>query len=132
MFCEGNLFIFVSMNPAEAYIINSEEPFKTILLQLQVLIETTIPEAQLLYKWRIPFYYLNGKQGFVFLNQTKNYVDVGFRHGAHLNLHPEHLVTDGRKHMKSLRYFTQEEIDERVLIDLLLEAYSVRNRKYYK
>ncbi|MCH9661152.1 MAG: DUF1801 domain-containing protein [Bacteroidetes bacterium] len=120
------------MNPAEAYIINSEEPFKTILLQLQVLIETTIPEAQLLYKWRIPFYYLNGKQGFVFLNQTKNYVDVGFWHGAHLNLHPEHLVTDGRKHMKSLRYFTQEEIDEKVLIDLLLEAYSVRNRKYYK
>ncbi len=120
------------MNPAEAYILEQKEPFRSILLQVQLVIEGTIPQAQLLYKWKIPFYYLDGKQGFVYLNQTKNYVDVCFWHGAHLTQHLEHLVSEGRKHMKSLRYFAMEDINEKVLVDLLLEAYSVREKKYYK
>ncbi len=119
------------MNPSEEYILNSKEPFRSILLHLQVVIETTIPEAELLYKWRMPFYYLNGKQGFVFLNQTKNYVDVGFWHGAHLTVHTDSLISEGRKHMKSLRYFKPEDVNEEILMDVLQEAYAVRDRKYY-
>lgn len=46
------------MNPAEHYILNQEEPFRSILLQIQVVIENTIPVA-LKYKYRIPFYYIN-------------------------------------------------------------------------
>ncbi len=120
------------MNPAEDYILNQKEPFKSILLRLQLIIEATIPDAQLLFKWKIPFYYLNGKQGFVFLNQTRNYVDVGFWHGTHLTKHKEHLVSENRKHMKSLRYFSEKDLNEEVLVDLLLEAYTVREKKYYK
>ncbi|MGK0386362.1 MAG: hypothetical protein ACI849_000972 [Patiriisocius sp.] len=120
------------MNPAEVYILDKPEPFRTILLHLQVIITHTIPEAMLLYKWRLPFYYVDGTQGFVFLNQSKNYVDVGFHHGAHLTKHQEHLVSKGRKHMKSLRYFSLDDIDDIILVDLLKEAYSVRNKKYYK
>ena len=43
------------MNPAEAYILRQEEPYKSILLQLQAIIEAVVPEAELLYKWKIPF-----------------------------------------------------------------------------
>jgi len=120
------------MNPAEAYILNAKEPYRSMLLHLQLVVESAIPEIQLLYKFKIPFYYLNGKQAFLYLNQSKNYVDLGFWHGAHLTKHEDKLVSDNRKHMKSLRYYKMEDIDDEVLIDLLEEAYSYRDRKYYK
>ena len=55
------------MKPAEAYILSKPEPFKSVLLELQVFIAHTAPEAELLYKWNLPFYFLNGKM-FCFLN----------------------------------------------------------------
>ena len=58
------------MNPAEDYIINQEEPFKSILLQLQVLVETSVPDLELKYKYRLPFYYLNGKP-FCYFNASR-------------------------------------------------------------
>lgn len=119
------------MNPAEAYILNQQEPFRSILLHLQAVIESTILEAELLYKYKAPFYYIN-KKPFCYLNCTKGYVDIGFWNGAHLTLHQDHLVSKDRKHMKSLRYFTLEEINQEVLIAILQEAYSVRDKKYYK
>jgi len=120
------------MNPAEEYILKQSEPAKSILLHLQVVIETTLPDAVMLYKYKIPFYYIDGKQPFCYLAHSKGYVDVCFWHGAHLKLHTEKLVSKGRKHMKSLRYFTAEDVDETVLIDVLSEAYSVKHKKYYK
>ena len=129
----GNLFFYFSiMNPAEEYILNAKEPYRSILLHIQIVIESTIPSLRLLYKWKIPFYYLDEKKAFLYLNQTKNYVDVGFWHGAHLTRHMEKLVSDNRKHMKSLRYYSMEDIDDSVLIEVLEEAYSMRDRKYYK
>jgi len=120
------------MNPAEEYILSRPEPFKSMLLHIQVVIESTLPDLVMLYKYKIPFYYVAGKQPFCFLNQTKNYIDLGFWHGAHLTLHQDHLVSEKRKYMKSLRYFTPEDIDEVILSEVLEEAYSVRNKKYYK
>lgn len=120
------------MNPAEAYILDQKEPYRTILLHLQVVIEATLPDLKMLYKYKIPFYYVEGKRPFCFMGVSKNYVDLGFWHGTHLTNHEEHLVSKGRKHMKSLRYFTPEEVNEEVLIDVLKEAYSYRDRKYYK
>ena len=46
------------MNPAENYILNQFEPFRSILLHLQVVIEHTISDVDLKYKYRIPFYYI--------------------------------------------------------------------------
>ncbi|NNL61027.1 MAG: DUF1801 domain-containing protein, partial [Flavobacteriaceae bacterium] len=46
------------MNPAEEYILNQPEPFRSILMHLQVVLEHTLPEAELKYKWRIPCYYI--------------------------------------------------------------------------
>lgn len=120
------------VNPAEDYILNQEEPFRSILLHLQVVIEATLPDLVMLYKYKIPFYYIDGEQPFCYMGVSKNYVDLGLWHGTHLTKHPEHLVSKGRKHMKSLRYFTPEDVDETVLVDILEEAYSYRDRKYYK
>lgn len=119
------------MNPAEDYIFKQPEPFRGMLLHLQSVIERTIPEAELKFKYRIPFYYLEGRP-FCYLNQSQNYVDLGFWNAAHLTVHLEHLTTDGRKVMRSLRYTALEEISDRILKEVLYDAYTVKDRKFYK
>ena len=109
------------MNPAENYILNKPEPYRSILLHLQIVIENTIPDTELKYKYKIPFYYINNKP-FCYLNVTKGYVDVGFWKANLLTLHLEHLVTENRKMMKSLRYWKQEDVKDDILIDVLEEA----------
>lgn len=119
------------MNPASEYILNQPEPFRSMLLHLQTVVERTIPEAEMKYKWRIPFFYLEGKP-FCYLNRSKDYVDIGFFKAAYLTLHTELMVTKGRKVMKSLRYRSLEAIDDKVLTEVLKDAYSVRDKKFYK
>lgn len=119
------------MNPAENYILSQKEPFRSILLHLQIVIEQTIPEAQLVYKWRLPCYYLNGKKMFCYFNQSKDYVDIGFWNASHFTKHTELLVSEKRKKIRSLRYFKLEEIDDKILKAVLKEAYSLRDIKFY-
>lgn len=114
------------MKPAEAYILEQEEPFREILLQLQALIEKAVPDASLRYKYRIPFYYLNEKP-FCYLNQSGNYVDLGLVHGDRLTGHTERMVSQGRKMVRSLRYEQPEAIDYNVLKDVLAEAMMVHS-----
>ena len=49
------------MNPAEAYILEQQEPYRSILLELQAAIQLQVPQAVLKFKYRIPFYYLKDK-----------------------------------------------------------------------
>jgi len=114
------------VNPSEEYIINQPEPYRTILLHLQVIIESTIPELELLYKYRIPFYYLN-KKPFCYLNANhkKQYVDLGFWKGNKIQIHQKYLVTENRKMMASLRYKSIEEMDDAILIAVLKKAASL-------
>lgn len=121
------------MNPAENYILNQPEPYRSILLHLQVVIGKTIPEAELKYKYKIPFYYLDGRP-FCYLNVAKNkdYVDLGFWNAAHLTVHLELMTTAGRKMMKSLRYKSLEEINDKILIAILQDANSVKDKKFWK
>lgn len=119
------------MNPAENYILDQPEPYKSILLHLQSVIEHRIPDADLKFKYKIPFYYINGKP-YCYLNQSKDYVDLGFWKAAYMTLHLQHMTTSGRKVMKSLRYRTLEEINDTILVEVLQEAYSVRNKKFSK
>ncbi|MFD0860694.1 DUF1801 domain-containing protein [Sungkyunkwania multivorans] len=125
--------IFNVMNPAEIYILEQREPFKGILLHLQVIIENTIPELVLKYKYKIPFYYLNDKP-FCYLNVPKNksYVDVGFWSSVHLSVHLDEMVTEGRKMMRSLRYGTVEDIDQEILVAVLKDAESVADKGFWK
>ncbi len=119
------------MNPAAVYILEKPEPFRSMLLHLEATVESTLQNAEMKFKWNLPFYYIENNP-FCYLNCTKKYVDIVFWHGTHLTLHLECLVSEGRKHMKSLRYQNLEDINQKVLMDVLLEAYSLRDRKYYK
>jgi hypothetical protein len=119
------------MNPAEKYILDQVEPFKSILLQLQILIEATIPGLELKYKWRIPYYYLNGNP-FCFLNVSKAYVDVGMRVGSHLSAYYPYMISEKRKIMKSLRYHSLEDINQEILIEILVLLKKDLNEFYSK
>ncbi|WP_405328874.1 DUF1801 domain-containing protein [Leeuwenhoekiella sp. LLG6367-2.1] len=107
------------MNPAENYILLKPEPYRSFLLDLQVLIEHTVPEAVLLYKWHLPFYYLNGKM-FCFLNFRKTFVELSFPKGVLLD-DPNNQLTAGenRKNLRSLRYYKVEDIIAEIAIGLL-------------
>lgn len=121
------------MKPAEQYILNQPEPFKSILVHLQILIENSFPEAKLEFKWKIPFYYLEGKP-FCYLNPSKKkgYVDVGFWLSSHLEQFEEHLISENRKVVKSLRYTSVDDIDDVVLISVLKEAFEKKQKGFYK
>lgn len=119
------------MNPAENYILDQKEPFRSILLHLQSVIEHTVTDIDMKFKYRIPFYYVKGRP-FCYLNQAKDYVDLGFWNAAYLTVHLEYMTTAGRKMMRSLRYKTLAEIDDTILVEVLQDAYRVRDKKFYK
>lgn len=110
------------MKPAELYILNQPEPYRSILLHLQAVIEATVPDVQLFYKYKIPFYYYNGKP-FIYLNAThkRGYVDVAFMKGYQLKLHQDYLDGESRSLVKSLHFNTLDGINQIVLVDLIKE-----------
>lgn len=118
------------MNPAEKYILDQEEPFKSILLQLQILIESEVAELELKYKWRIPYYYLHGNP-FCFLNVSKGYVDIGFRALNYFDDIDAYLVSEKRKVMKSLRYYSLEDIQQEILFQVLRRLNKLHHKGFY-
>ena len=119
------------MKPAEAYIFEQPEPYRSILMHLQMLIEHTLPETELKLKWRIPCYYFE-KRPICYLNQSKDYVDVGFWHSAHLTKYTEYMVSENRKVVKSMRYKTLESIDDEIFISILKEVEKHKNKSFLK
>ncbi len=119
------------LNPAEEYILGQPQPYRDILLYLQSVIEGSVPGVELKFKYKIPFYYIKGRP-YCYLNHSKDYVDLGFWNAAHLSVHLEQMNTEGRKMMKSLRYQSLEDIDTTVLKEVLEDAYSVKDRKFWK
>ncbi|XMO87163.1 DUF1801 domain-containing protein [Algibacter sp. AS12] len=120
------------MNPAEDYILNQPEPYRSILMHIQVIIEHAIPEVELKYKWRIPCYYL-GETPLCYLNAShkKQFVDVGFWHSAYLDKFDAYLVSENRKVVKSLRYKSLEDIDDTIFIAILEEAKKQKGKSFY-
>jgi len=119
------------MKPAENYILQQPEPFRSMLMHLQILIESRIPKIELKYKWKVPYYYYNNTP-FCYLNVTKGYVDVGFWASAHLSECTHFMITDGRKIVQSLRYFSLNEINEEILFLVLEEAKKVSYKGFWK
>ncbi|WP_343330501.1 DUF5655 domain-containing protein [Polaribacter staleyi] len=120
------------MKPAETYILDQPEPFRSILMQLQILIETNFAEVDLQFKWKIPFYYLHNKP-LCYLNPSKKkgYVDVGFYTNSELQKFNEFVISDKRKVVKSLRYTKVSDIDAEVLISVLEEAYQQTTKGFF-
>lgn len=121
------------MKPAESYILHQEEPFRSILLHLQMIIENAFPETELVLKWKIPFYQVQ-KQPLCYLNYSKKngYVDVGFWLSDHLETYHHLLVSENRKVVKSLRYRTLDQIDAKVLVEILRESMALKGAGFYK
>lgn len=121
------------MNPAEDYILNQPEPYRSILMHVQVLLEHTIPEAELKFKWKIPCYYL-GKRPICYLNAShKNeFVDVAFWHSSYITKYTELLVSENRTVVKSLRYKTLEDVNDEILISVLKQVNAYKEQSFYK
>ncbi len=102
-------------------------------MHLQVIIKHTLPDTTLKYKWGIPCYYYN-KRPICYLNASHKgqFVDVGFWHSAYITKHLEHLISENRKVVKSLRYKTLEDVNDAVLIDILKEVYYYKDESFYK
>jgi len=120
------------LNPAEHYIVNQPEPYRSILLHVQVIVAHTIPEAELKFKWRIPCYYV-GKRPICYFNAShKNqFVDIAFWHSNYIREYTEHLVSENRKVVKSLRYKTLEDVNDTILISVLKQVNSNKEKGFY-
>ncbi|MBC3844836.1 DUF1801 domain-containing protein [Winogradskyella echinorum] len=117
------------MNPAEAYILKQPEPYKSILLQLQTIVEAVAPNTELLYKWRLPFYYCNGIP-LCYFNQSKDYVDLAFWHGERFEEYKEHYVTENRKTVMSLRYKSVDDIDDKVIVYVIEQQLKINTNPF--
>lgn len=120
----GQLLKRNELKPTELYILNQPEKYRNILLHIIAVVEHTLPEVTLEYKWGIPYFYYK-KKPFCYLNASHKhqFVDVGFAKGFQLKNNQEYLVADkGRNTIKSLRYSTLEKIDNAILISVIEES----------
>ena len=111
------------MKPAEEYIVNQPEVYQEIIFYICDVVQQTVPDAQLLFKWKLPFFYI-GKTPLCYINVVtrKKYVDLGFFNGKKLQSYPNFLTVEGRTQVKSLRYYKLDTIPDVVLRELLQEA----------
>jgi Domain of unknown function (DU1801) len=94
------------MKPQELYILKQSEKHREILYFIMTIIEREHPDALLLYKWNIPYYYI-GKKPFCFLNVVvkNNYIDLAFNYFGEASVYDKILISEKRKWFKSLRFF---------------------------
>lgn len=121
------------MHPAETYILNQPEPYRTMLLHLQALVQSAIPNVELKYKWRIPCFYVD-EHPICYLNASVKgkYVDLGLWNAAHLTKHVRLMHSQNRKVVKSMRYKSLDQIDNAILIEILQEAFTLKHKGFYK
>jgi len=115
------------VKPADLYILNQPEHYRSMLFHIIAVVENTLPDVTLEFKWTVPYFYYK-KKPLCYLNASHKhqFVDVGFAKGFHLKKNLNHLIADnGRNTVKSLRYKSLEEIDNGVLISVIIEAASL-------
>lgn len=114
------------MKPTQEYIFRQPEKYQVIVLHIIDVVREIIPEVELLFKYGIPYFYYK-KKPFCYLapNHKKEFVDVGFARGFQLKQNQKFLIGDNRNTVKSLRYFSLEEIDNSVLTSVIEETMSL-------
>jgi len=115
------------VKPADLYILNQPEHYRSMLFHIIAVVENTLPDVTLEFKWTVPYFYYK-KKPLCYLNASHKhqFVDVGFAKGFHLKNNLNHLIADnGRNTVKSLRYKSLKEIDNEVLIATIHEAASL-------
>ena len=110
------------MNPALQYINTSPEPLRSILIHIQHVIEATIPEAQLKFEMGLPFYYLDEDIMFCFLHAKNHAVEVVMPEGkAVVEIDEVWATGEMVNAIRSLRYDSLQEINDKILMKELLE-----------
>ena len=111
------------MKPTEEYILKQPEPYQSILLHIISVVDRLVPKATLECKYGIPYFYLN-KKPFSYLapNHKNKFVDLGFAKGFQLKKNQKYLVSENRNTVKSLRYYSLKEINNKVLEEVIKEA----------
>ena len=111
------------MKLTDEYIFRQPEKQQSILLHIISVVKKSLPDAELLFKYGVPYFYYK-KRAFCYLiyNSKKGFVDLGFARGFKLKKNQEFFVDENRNTVKSLRYFGLEAIDNEILEDVLKEA----------
>ncbi len=114
------------MKPAEEHILKQSEHFQSLMLHICAVIEKNVPEVELLFKWKLPFYYYK-KKPFCYLNikPKENAVDLCFMKGHLLKKHKNVMIDKDRKLVTSLRFDNLSEIDNTMLSEILTELKSL-------
>lgn len=107
------------MKPAEQHILNQPEHLQTIMLHLCAVIDQVVPESELLFKWKLPFFYYK-KKPFCYLNVLKkeNAVDLCFMKGHLLKKHRNIMIYKDRKLVASLRFDDLSKVNNKVLSEV--------------
>jgi hypothetical protein len=61
-----------------------------------------------------------------YFNVTKGYFDLCFWVRPAWEVHLDHLISENRKYVKSLRYRSHEDMDMNIIAQCLQEAYRTR------
>ena len=111
------------MKPTEEYILRQSAEFQQIVFFFFSVVEQELPDAELLLKWGVPYFYYE-KKPFCYLapNKKRGFVDIGFAKGFQLKLHRDILVDENRNTVKSLRYFKIDSVEDTVLREVIKEA----------
>lgn len=112
------------MNPSEEYILKKREPFKSILIHLRVLILDHHSKMGEKISYGIPFFYYD-KKPLCYLNILKGqkFVDLAFMRGMRLAKEfPEMKDFNNRKQVRSLQFYSLNEVDESLIKRVLSRA----------
>lgn len=113
------------MKETDLYLLNQSHVHQEILFYLIDVIEKEVENIELLYKYKIPFFYYK-KKSFCYLtvNKKLNYVDLGFVKGYQHKKNLEYLIGEKRNTIKSLRYFKLDSVPHKILKEVIQEAKS--------
>ena len=111
------------MKPAEEYIVKQLPQYQEILYYVMGVVEQEFSGVDLLYKWKLPFYYFKGKPVVYFnVNAKKKYVDVGFFYGSKMKKNMTYFIIGNRTVVKLLRYDKIDAIPDVILREAIREV----------
>lgn len=111
----------------ETYFLNQEEKFHKLLFRLREIILESDSRIVETIKYNIPFY--TYKKNLCYINVVKSkYVDLGFVDGFKLaDINNKLIAGDNRNTVKSLRFYSVEDLDEEAVRITLVYAIDFQN-----
>jgi hypothetical protein len=117
------------MSPVEIFILDQPENLGPMLKKLRGLILSASPYLEEKLVYNIPFFY--GLKRIFYLNPQETWVDLGFCEGYMLGENPV-LQTKNRTQVKTIRFYSINEIDENIVLPIIHEAIiidQIKNKK---